>query len=213
MAIKPSSNLSKLLEETPEAYYWSGFITADGYINHSNRPRLSIRIQKRDEKHLIKFANFVNFQHSLKEYRGYPSLDLRDKKSILEFATKFDLKKDKTHNPPDFVKLNFSNRSLAIAYMAGFIDGDGHISRNNHDNPCIDIACHFNCKDFLQNLKKCIYSSLNFSDKYRHNGRQYKDRNTDMFRVTIGHRKVLESFKKEVYLLNLPILKRKWSVI
>ncbi len=42
-----NSNINKLLSDTPETYYWIGFLMADGHIN--NKQTISISLAKKIE--------------------------------------------------------------------------------------------------------------------------------------------------------------------
>lgn len=59
------NNIHKLLLETEEAYYWAGFLTADG--SFSKNFRLSLKLSKKDKSHEYKFRNFIG-------YSGYATI-------------------------------------------------------------------------------------------------------------------------------------------
>lgn len=53
----PRGSLSKLLEDTPEKWYWLGFLFADGHL--SMRGRLALSLAKKDKEHLEKFSEYM----------------------------------------------------------------------------------------------------------------------------------------------------------
>ena len=53
-----SSNLSILLDDSFESFYWMGFILADGCFFEN---RLQITLAIKDKEHLQSFANYVKF--------------------------------------------------------------------------------------------------------------------------------------------------------
>jgi len=54
---KKLADLSPLLNETLEAYYWMGFIMADGHLSKQNR--LTVTLAIKDSDHLLKLKEFV----------------------------------------------------------------------------------------------------------------------------------------------------------
>lgn len=62
--VQRSKKLYKLLENSPEAYYWLGFLFADGHFTQSNRLILSLSIK--DKEQLEKFIKFIGIQLPIK---------------------------------------------------------------------------------------------------------------------------------------------------
>ncbi len=129
--------LRPLLEETLEAYYWAGFIAADGWVSKTGQ--VVVFIDVKDKNHLEKLALFLNTNISVyeeeKDFNGkYISKMVRvavqDQKLGLEFAKKFDLKYQKTYNPPSIDILKQFDDDKLFAYIIGFIDGDGSIGNS-----------------------------------------------------------------------------------
>lgn len=185
-------NLSKLLLETLETYYWIGFILADGHISKSTR--LRVTLAKRDKNHLIKLQKFLNVQE-LQE-NTQVSISGMDSKVIREFCNKFDIKSNKTYNPPNlsFIK----NKDLLFALSIGFIDGDGCIDNQTNRSDCkLRIKCH---SSWVNNLE-FIY---NIKSKINNQGYAY---------INITNSILLKELKRKAIFLNLPILNRKWDKI
>ncbi len=203
-AVVPSriGSIQLLLEETPQAYYWAGFIAADGCI--LNGKRLSIALCNADKEHLEKFARFVQTK-----IRGNKTAvaSIQDGILVPKFCKKFDLRPRKTYNPPS---LDIVDDDLFLAFMAGFIDGDGSIGniKNRKDNN-LQIKLHSSWCDALAKMEARIYEVLGIPrrktfTKINKQGYTY---------LSITNNKVIRSLKKRLITLELPLMERKWSKI
>lgn len=184
-------NLKRLLEETPETYYWIGFILADGHIN--NNTRIKITLSKKDKNHLIKLQNFLEIENMYEN--DEVSISGMDSKIIREFCNKFDIKSNKTYNPPN---LNINNQDLLFSLSIGFIDGDGCIDNQTNRTDCkLRIKCHSSWLDTL----KYIYSKQPYIN------------NQGYVCLNITNSIILKQFKQKALDLDLPIMNRKWDKI
>lgn len=196
---KHYSDLSVLLKETPEAYYWIGFLLADGSFN---KHRISLGLSIKDKVHLLKFVEFIKFTGTLDETDIKCTVRAMDNKIVPKIMHKFDIKNRKTYNPP---QINFTqlNKNLLLSLICGFIDGDG----------CIKYQ--FKRKDFVLTIK-CHASWLNILNQF---GKILGDEthcklNSAGYAVlNITNTKLLKQLKLKVLSLNLPLLTRKWDRI
>lgn len=185
-------NLYKLLEETPETYYWVGFILADGHI--SNGTRLRVTLAKKDKDHLVKLQKFLQIENMTENDQVH--ISGMDSKVIKNFVKKFDIKSNKTIYPPN---LNINNKKLLFALSIGFIDGDGSIKKQYKRNDCIlRIKCHANWLNVIKYLFK--------NEKVKINNQGYVNTN-------IANNTTLKNMKLKAIKLNLPIMNRKWDLI
>jgi hypothetical protein len=124
---KRNSNYFQKL--TLENCYWAGFIAADGNIqSKSNRSaRLSIQLHKKDIQHLIKFKNSIQYDGpiGLINTRPHVYINIRDNQICYQLNKNFNITPNKslTLKPPKL------NGKFALAFIKGYIDGDGHISK------------------------------------------------------------------------------------
>lgn len=124
---KRKCDLSPLLEETPEAYYWVGFLLADGHFENG---RVNFHLALKDSDQVKKFANFIkwsgNFYDRVELGIGFAA---KHTEVVEELCKKFDIKQNKTYNPPKTI-LNH-DKELLKYLLIGFIDGDGSINENS----------------------------------------------------------------------------------
>lgn len=215
-------NLQKLLNETPEAYYWIGFIMADGYIDHINN---RIKLQLNDKEQVNKFRKFIGYPHVVKnkynsyikgkQYKGHNYyVYISDTILVPEIIEKFDFKPRKTYNPPE---INITNDNLFTSFLIGFIDGDGNIKKQSGKRyDCrIRIKCHSSWKDLLTSFVRRIYTIFNIEHynaviqqppKAKINKNGYAE-------IAIANSMVLCSLRNFCRLHSLPIITRKWDVI
>lgn len=120
-------DLSPLLEETPEAYYWIGFLLADGHFENG---RVKFHLALKDSDQVKKFADFIKWNGKFED-RGELGIGVAAKHTevIEKLCKKFDIKQDKTYNPPETI-LNH-DKELLKYLLIGFIDGDGNINENS----------------------------------------------------------------------------------
>lgn len=216
-AVQVESDLSKLLNNSAEAFYWIGFLMADGYVDHKQK-RISLAISKLDELHLSKFANFINCNNinfssnkskspSGKIYiKETCQISAADKYIIPQIIEKFNFKPKKTYNPPDLNCLN-NNINLCISFIIGFIDGDGTIStsKNNSKLCTLAIRCHTSWLNNLQYFSDKICNEINIPPK--------KAYIYDNCAVIQMNTKMIKHLYNNIIKLNLPILERKWKKI
>lgn len=193
------SNLSILLKEKPESYYWIGFILADGYIR--NRKEIQIHISKNDAKHIINFSKYVEHEGSFDKRKNTFGLHIGDMNIVKEICQKFDIKERKTYNPPDrFIK---ASDALIKSFIVGFIDGDGNINKpKNKTTTDIKIKCHGSWLNFLD----WIANYLKLNNKALLNKKGYAVLNICDFVKQ-------KDLKKNAINNNLPFLERKWNKI
>ena len=184
--------------DTPEAFYWMGFLLADGCFCNN---RLVLTLSIKDSNHLYKFAKFINYTGMIRVTDKSISIAYKDIDTVSKIKEKFDIKDKKTYNPPNTI-LKF-NIDLTYALLAGFIDGDGSIKNQ------------FNRKDFYLTIKNhsswiSILKEFNnmISDKNltRLNSSGYAN-------LVISNTEDLKKLKIKILSLNIPILTRKWDII
>lgn len=113
-------NVAKLLEGTPEAAYWVGFIFADGTTTGS---RLRTVVAPRDAAHVERLAGFLGVKVGW-DARGNAGFGYMGPE-VTAFRDRFGLVDDKTHNPPR--SLPYTDEELLRAFAVGLIDGDGNV--------------------------------------------------------------------------------------
>lgn len=218
------NRLFKLLEETPEAYYWIGFIAADGYFHHKNKT-FNLNLSSKDEIHIKNFCKFINGQYRkriAKNIRNgidkkdeYVVVNSQDKVNIEKIITKFNFKHKKTYNPPN--ELNIKDDNLFIAFLIGFIDGDGHIGPKNH----IGIKCHFSWEKCLKEWinRTCEMAKVEDINMFLARPRVkvvtqiYKGKEKKYVSIQTSNHIFVMFLKDKIKELGLPSLKRKWNRI
>jgi len=198
------SDTSSLLQETTEAYYWVGFILADGHISNLNR--LTIALANKDYEHLEKFGNFVSCKNILQRKNNACCISIKDNLHVKELKEKFDIRNDKTYYPPDLSWI--SNRDLFLSLFAGYTDGDGCI-KNNHTKKDIHIAYHVHSAwlSFLELLENRLTGYFSIPTGKPGIGKD------GYARFNISNFSLIKEIKKSIEGFNLPLLERKWSKI
>lgn len=196
------ADLSAILQETPEAYYWAGFISGDGSINHEVM-RLKVALAPREAYHVKKLAKFINCN----SYKGGSCVSVQDKYLVPQIANKFDLKPQKTYNPP--TRFSFASHDLFISYLCGFIDADGCIRRQTGRTDCaIMIKLHASWILFLDFLSSQLYNYLGIE------GIQKASVNSAGYaHICFSDMRIVRHLKLKVSELALPLLTRKWDKI
>ncbi len=203
--------LKLMYEDTPLAYYWMGFITADGYISKIGELKISLSIK--DKSHLQKLADllkvklkshFSSYEISKNKFE-YCDLTCCDSKYGKLLMSKFNFISPKTYNPP--LNLEIKDDKLFLSFFIGLIDGDGTFSKNkNGDCSFIRVEMHSSWTPFLEKLKKRL-NQMNIGNvvigKTKKNYsfiRIYKNKNLLFLKNFSSHHK-------------LPVLDRKWNTV
>lgn len=142
-------SLSPLLAETNEAYYWMGFIAADGWFNHKTG-QMIVQLALKDKDHLEKLARFLgtNVRRVIQSHwreRHLPTkwavrVAVQEPLVTKQLIEKFRFKNHKTQNPPD---LSWLEGDRFLAFWTGFFDGDGSFCYNRKTNRLsFQIQCH-----------------------------------------------------------------------
>ena len=195
--------LIKLLDDTPEAYYWMGFLMADGCFHYN---RLLIGLAIKDENLLIKFLNFLSCDNNIHSDNIKTVLTIMDTYSVPLLRQKFDINKRKTYNPPK--NILWMEDDLLYSFIIGFIDGDGSILKQyRREDPILRIKIHSNWLNILNDITKFI------SDKAKVPVVLARINNQGYANVNLANHVLLKSIKNKVLELGLPYLKRKWSLI
>lgn len=186
------SNISNLLSESNEAYYWLGFLLADGHFSKNNN-QIQINLSIKDIEHLRNFARFVEYEKELIA----PSLHISDINIVPKIKELYEIKSDKTYNPPN---ITFLSGDSLFSLVIGFIDGDGSIKKDGY----LYIKVHnswLNVIDFM-------ISNINKIGKHT-----IKTNKEGLAICTLTNIEATKKIKEHAEKLKLPILKRKWDRI
>lgn len=197
---KRAANLSLLLEDSYESFYWVGFIMADGCF-HDNR--LTITLSIKDKYHLQKFADFIEYSIPLIDTDAKTSFKSKNVDASPLICKKFDLKPAKTYNPPKTIK-NFPI-DLQYCLLAGFIDGDGNIQNQSggRKDYSLRIKNHSSWINILTEFNELIDGTSDFTEI----------KNSGYAQLTISNTDILKEFRKKIESYNLPLMRRKWDKI
>lgn len=159
------ANLTPLLNDTIETWYWLGFILADGYLSH--RGELSITVNAQDERHLSKLATMLNgkvknlkrCKTELGNDRNHVRFAAMNPEVIEALKIKLGLTSSrKTEIPPNIDVLEKIDPDFVAAMFIGFFDGDGCMRAKGYGQ----IVCHkawitvfrfFESRGFLQSVR------------------------------------------------------------
>lgn len=129
----PSRSLDESFFSNPtlQSSYWAGFIAADGCVIISPRRELRIGIHRRDLGLLRQFCKDVNYDGSIKTNpKNIVSLTIC---AIDQWINDLDINFGVVHSKPlrrPPIGLDFES---SLAYMIGYIDGDGCWHRGKRD--------------------------------------------------------------------------------
>lgn len=155
-------NDTAFIEESEAAYYWAGFIAADGNI--SDKDDLYICLHSKDTEHLHKFLSYLKSNHAVSTNNDKytrSQIGLRLPPPIASsLKNKFNIvpRKSLTYKLPDIVESdNFRH------YVRGYFDGDGSVGEyfNNDESILSSLSCNITgSNDFIQSLYTVLKNKL-----------------------------------------------------
>lgn len=193
------NDVSVLLNEDLETYYWIGFILADGSIKDNNR--LVVALSDVDIKHLEKLGNYIstNISHRKKVVK----LSAMSVAILPEVCKKFDIKHDKTYNPPDISLIKKIEHDKILSLIIGFIDGDGSIKNQwKRKDFSITIKNHYSWLDILNYFSEIITNKKLAKINSKGYASLHITKNSDIIKL-----------KKFAIEKKLPVLERKWDIV
>ncbi len=215
-----------LLNNSVEAFYWLGFILADGYIEET---RFSFGLAEKDKSQLKKLKKFLeidNFIFTRKKLNGYSegnfcSLVVADVENIPKIKEMFSINSAKTYSPPTFPEITDEQ---FLSLLCGYIDGDGCISQQTgrkYTNKKGETKQYIR-KDFLMQVK-CHSSWKNLLVEFGERLCRIFNTDIDKSKVRIDKKGyvvwriyntvLLNELKKKALDLGVPLMKRKWDKV
>ena len=201
------AELGNLLTDTCDAFYWAGFLMADGTTTKS---RISLVLAKKDYGHLRKFGMFIEYRgkYTPQVVKGYKSFKMAsmDTFTVPNIREKFGFRSRKTENPPNSLPQGTGEQKLA--FIVGFIDGDGSIRIGKGRRFCnIGVKVHGSWLGMLRKMAGFVYHMAGCESGFpKLNKEGYAE-------WTISNSIITKFLKRKVYELKLPVLKRKWQKI
>lgn len=199
------NKIEKLLDETPESYYWVGYLLADGHFDKNYRLKFT---QSGYEKISVEnFRKYIETETPIHYEKNVDcaSLSIMNVDVVKQLMKKFDIKSDKTYNPPDESVFEKMDCDMLSYLFIGFVDGDGCISNlHNRKDFNLRIKTHSSWCSILNVFAKRIFGLENYT-KINKQGYAY---------LAIGNTQLLKQFKKK-YIEGICFepLKRKWDII
>lgn len=218
--IDKRNSLSNLLQETPEAYYWIGFLMADG---HFSDRRISLAIAVSDIEHLKKYQSFIGSTNKISfVYENYARIHSTGVREVSTLKEKFKITSNKTYKPCDIQSIK--DKELLFSLIVGFIDGDGSIVKNKQcDAFCISVVGHPAWNQNQQYMQDFLFAYFNETDNTI--GARVSSRETSLPQSPeekkryesstfyIYKKSLIKKMKARAQELSLPIMSRKWDKI
>lgn len=195
--------IDRLLEDTPEALYWLGFLLADGHFSDNNT--ISVTLSSIDTQHLNKFCSFIGHKPCKPNGKtvGVSTHDIRYAQQI---RTKYGIVARKTYNPPPLDIYYTLSDDLFVSLAIGFIDGDGSIALRRKGITSISIHNHNTWMSFQNMIAERLTGIIGISVcPSRLDKAGYAN-------LSAGHT-VAKALKLIGQRLSLPMLERKWDKV
>lgn len=151
---KKELNHNFFSSNTKAAYYWAGFLAADGWIE-GDRNRVGLALQAQDIGHLEKFKKAVSSSHDICPFMQDTSYRIRfnSETMVRDLSSTFNIIPTKTHV---YTMPYFEEDYLLLEFLRGYIEGDGHFRKTNSGRVELSL-CSANLK-FLEDFKEiCEY--------------------------------------------------------
>lgn len=208
-----NNNLEVLLDESPQSMYWMGFILADGNVTDT---RLSVTISTDDRDHLVKLTDHIG--GNIHDYTSTTTfgksntsrVSAMDTKTVKKLLNKYDLKPNKTYNPPSVDILKKIPLEQRVSMWVGFIDGDGSIKVQNRNSSPYNVVVKLHTS-WAEVLTLFISDLSEYFDMER-TPSVILDK-SGYVRVAVSHMDVIMGLKKFSINNDLPTLSRKWDKI
>jgi hypothetical protein len=199
-----TGDLSFLLEENLEAYYWMGFLMADGHFQ--SRGKMNFALAKKDEERVRALAK--KLKANVHENKNSFTIGIMHKDACEKIVEKFLISNNKTHNPPKTITQ--STEEKTIAFIIGFIDGDGCIKKQtNRNDAVIHIKLHKTWEPILIEIETFLFKHFNVN----HNKVLTKINNSGYSSLVLSNGRIVRGLKKFIQENKLSVLERKWDRI
>jgi len=195
----------KLLNNSLQSYYILGFLFADGHF--CDNGRMSLFVKKSDKDIIDKIVEYLDIQDSVRVEKLSYGFQCMDTYSSQILKDKYNILSNKTYQPCDISLLQGDE---FIAFLIGFIDGDGHVGfRTDTKAPRIIIKLHKSWEDNLNFISKTLYG---LCDKRKYpKAIQVKQKQGIYTSVTFGDKDVLNMLINFIQTNSLFCLERKWN--
>lgn len=220
---------------TPLNCYWAGFMATDGCVVRKVGKKgegLQISLSVKDIEHIYQFASDANATSPVKIFQPKVTKRVQGKDIVGGKAAKivvyccqwvddlernFNIVPAKTYTlePPTSL-----TGDLAIAYIAGFIDGDGSINTDSRFPSQVGVSMSSASKDVLDWIKSIIDVECPKTDFMNLTGMALSEVREDERQEGYAphwcygfHGARARQMALRVFAMNLPVLDRKWCKI
>ena len=193
-------------EESPLFYYFLGWLMSDG---HCSNNRLSIIIKEKDSYPLTQINKIIKINETtfMRDNFLYYKLEVMNI-VVKDICDKYSIVSKKTYYPCDLSPIPLEKFPF---FLAGFIDGDGHIGFYKNRIKII-IKLHNSWYDNLNYMINMIYNYFNV-EKIPHALLTTNKNNNTYALINITNKKVIIPFYQLLLQYNIPVLTRKWDKI
>lgn len=182
--------------DTEEKAYWLGFFFADGYLTQSSN-NLGIELKATEIKHLEKFRQTLQAEHTVKVYHKNSTFGPQDNcrfvigsKHMKAILLSYFGTVDKTHNG-HLPKLE--NPQLIRHLIRGFFDGDGSISLGSRPGGLVPFGLSFTGrKEVLEYIEEVSGFIWSWSQRFPESG-------VDNYQISCGRVNDAINFLKYMY--------------
>lgn len=212
-----NGSLECLLEDKDESYYWIGLFFADGCIHNTE---MIMSQSKKDSHHIKNFALYIGSTY--REKKNMIIVSCSDCEIIPQIIKKFDIKKNKTYNPPDIEIFENMTDNQFIAFYIGFVDGDGNIKINHTvksgKSVYIRFGNHESWFEIFCYMEQRLYEIFDIKFKKGSTVKIRKPSKNGFGKELIaswemGDFEIIRKIKMKLLTLEIPYNKRKWDLI
>ncbi len=206
-------DLTPLLSNTPECFYWLGFLCADAHF--SSVGSIQLELSNKDLEHIKAFCNYVSCPEQFITNRSRTifngqyqmcSVSISHKEIVDELKARYNIVGKKSKHPVNITSL--SDNQL-LCFFIGFIDGDGSICFRKDNSIITSIEIDESWIEVLNLFKKMLVR-LDINQKANVILYTRKDTNQSFARWQTANKQTHKKLKEFAINNNLPIMKRKW---
>jgi len=228
-----NNNLKRILDDSPESYYWIGFILADGCFSGGKSKKrdkqynsLTFTLARKDMASVRKFAKFIGAKINIvvkDKTHDALGIHVNDIWAIRTLMDKLGIESSqaKTYNPPS--KLFALKPDHLFCLIVGYTDGDGCIMLKKQKNgkfPFMTYTAYKAWMPIFERFEPFLYEyfGLEKNSKAKHIGIVHYEnmpieKRDRTVKWDIPDNRLIKAMKRKAIELKLPIMARKWSKV